>query len=114
MSINLSVNHGGTLYDARIVTASKVSIRHDDHGFMPFIETECVTLPGLAFGHRCEYLGPWLKGFTETIGSSSWEGVLGKTFIVLFEDHIAKGVASADGSRIMVWQDFFADLGELV
>lgn len=110
-TLNVTVDHNGKTYEARVVTASKVSLRFDDHGFMPFIETDCATIPGLMFGKESKHLGAWLNQFVRTVGASSWEGVQGKTIILLIERGTVKGVASSDGNRVMVWEDFFKDQG---
>ena len=102
----MSINYRGTDYEIRVVKARRVSLRFDDHGFIPIVETDCVTLPGLIMGERSQYLGPWLIDFLETIGASSWEGVQNRAFVVLFKDGIARGVAGLDNDKVMLWKEW--------
>lgn len=111
MSITVTAEHEGKTYNGRIVTAKSTRIGQDDHGFVPWVSTDCVDLFGLGFGPRAELLGPFLIDFLDTIGVSTWEKVQGCKFIVLFEGHSARGVSGLTTGKTMVWEQWFAQNG---
>jgi len=106
----MTLEHQGQTYQAYNVTAESTLLCHDDRGFMPRVETGQGILPGIAFGPHLEYLGLWLARFTETIGASSWEQVAGKSFILLADGGLIKGVANRDASKVMIWREFFEEV----
>lgn len=107
--MSITVEHGGKTYIGKIVTAEWTTLGKDDHGFMPAVGTDYVTLFGLGFGSRAEWLGPFLIDFLDTIGVGTWENVKGSKFIVLFDGSFARGVSGLTNGKVMVWDDWFAE-----
>ena len=113
MSLTQSFESRGVEYQVHTVTIKDTFIGTEDHG----IFTCTLHLDGGVGGSLPLPMGVkdfagYLKAIIRVTGAESWEKQKGKQVLMLSERMVIKGIASLDGERHFILDEYFTDQKE--
>lgn len=119
MSIDITVEHDGTSYRGEVMRIKSTTLGYEDHGILSaYLSCEGNGSGILVGGYALDTYSPTEKrrvgdafgtdhliAILRTVGVESWEKLVGKDVIVLFDgarySGSCVGIASLDGSRVL-------------